>query len=212
MQWFEPEYWRQHGEIEPVAAGRGRAWFVHRQQEHYVLRHYRRGGLAARITADNYFWNGLEKTRAWREYRLLVYMQELGLRVPYPLAARVLRHGMLYRADLLTRCIPESQPLSRVLAVQALEDQSWHAIGACIRDFHHHDIYHADLNAHNILLDAQGQIYLIDFDKSRILHHGRWKPQTLQRLHRSLLKLQSQQQPFFFTETNWQALLGGYQS
>lgn len=212
MQWFDPEYWRQHGEIEAVAAGRGRAWFVHRQQEHYVLRHYRRGGFAAKITADNYFWNGLEKTRAWREYRLLETMQSLGLPVPYPLAARVLRRGILYRADLLTRCIPDSQSLSRVLVEQALDDQRWFDIGTCIRDFHRHHIYHADLNAHNILLDAQGKIYLIDFDKSGIVHYGSWKPQTLQRLHRSLNKLQAQHKHYFFADKNWQALMAGYQS
>lgn len=211
-QWFEPGYWRAHGELETVAAGRGQAWFIRHQQEQYVLRHYCRGGLAARITTDSYLWTGLEKTRAWREYRLLVKLQAFGLPVPHPVAARVLRHGALYRADLLTRRIPDSRPLSRILAERPLDEEQWHDIGECIRAFHRHDIYHADLNAHNILLDDQARIYLIDFDKSGVVSSGNWRVRSLQRLQRSFRKLQTQDRRFHFSETNWQALLAGYQA
>jgi 3-deoxy-D-manno-octulosonic acid kinase len=210
-QWFEPDYWRgTGGEVQTVGAGRGRAWFVQSQDQHYVLRHYCRGGLAAKISADRYVWTGLQRTRAWREYLLLVKLQELGLPAPRPLAARVQRHGAFYQADLLTRRIPESQPLSRVLAQHALDDSQWCSIGKCIRDFHHHDIYHADLNAHNILLNEQGDIYLIDFDKSGVDQDSSWQLRTLQRLQRSLRKLQAQDTQIHFSEANWQALLAGY--
>jgi len=212
MQWFEPEYWRVHGEIESVAAGRGQAWFIRQQQASYVLRHYCRGGLAARITSDWYVWTGLDKTRAWREYQLLVKLQALDLPAPRPVAARVLRHGAFYRADLLTRRIPDSQPLSRILLEHSLDDSRWRSIGKCIRAFHRHDIYHADLNAHNILLDGHAQIYLIDFDKSGVDQDSSWQQRTLQRLQRSLLKLQTQDRQFHFSEANWQALLAGYKA
>jgi len=210
MQWFEPEYWRTHGELQSVSAGRGRAWFVQHKEQNYVLRHYCRGGLAARITSDYYIWTGLEKTRAWREYHLLVRLQNLELPAPRPVAARVLRHGLFYRADLLTRRIPASRPLSRFLTEHALDDQIWRKLGVCIRAFHRQNIYHADLNAHNILLDDQKQIYLIDFDKSGVVHKGSWQQQTLQRLQRSLIKLQTQDSRFQFNRTNWQALMAGY--
>jgi 3-deoxy-D-manno-octulosonic acid kinase len=210
MQWFEPEYWRTHGDIQSVSAGRGQAWFIRHQQDNYVLRHYCRGGLAARISTDRYVWTGLDKTRAWREYHLLVKLQALGLPAPLPLAARVQRHGAFYSADLLTRRIPQSQPLSHILVDQPLDDGGWRSIGKCIRAFHRHDIYHADLNAHNILLDEHAQIYLIDFDKSGVDQDRSWQPRTLQRLQRSLLKLQTQDKHFHFSEANWQALLAGY--
>ncbi len=210
MQWFEPEYWRTLGEIQSVSAGRGRAWFIQNKEQSYVLRHFCRGGLAAKITADWYVWTGLEKTRAWREYHLLVKLQALGLPSPYPLAARVLRYNGFYRADMLIRRIPDSEPLSRILSERSLDNTLWRKIGECIRMFHRHDIYHADLNAHNILLDKQMQIYLIDFDKSGVVQHGRWKYNSLQRLRRSFIKLLTLDSQFHFNEGNWQALMTGY--
>jgi 3-deoxy-D-manno-octulosonic acid kinase len=209
-QWFDPEYWRAHAEVEAVGAGRGQAWFIQNQAASYVLRHYRRGGLMAKITPDRYLWTSINKTRAWREYQLLAKLQELGLPAPRPVAAQVLRQGSFYSADLLTRRIPDSQPLSRILTERPLEETLWHRIGKCIRAFHDHDIYHADLNAHNILLDAEGRVYLIDFDKSGVDQDSSWQQRTLQRLYRSLTKLQTQDSNFHFTEANWQTLLAGY--
>ena len=45
---FAPDYWLSHG-ATPVAGGRGNVLFIHDEsggaQRHWVLRHYRRGGL-----------------------------------------------------------------------------------------------------------------------------------------------------------------------
>lgn len=208
--WFTPEYWAQQGHLQAVSAGRGEAWFIQAQHAQYVLRHYRRGGLMANLSADRYVWSGLLRTRAWREYLLLVELQHAGLPVPRPLAARVLRHGWLYTADLLTQRIPDSQPLSRILAERPLDNTLWQSLGKLIRAFHLRDVYHADLNAHNILLDSGNRLYLIDFDKSRIDQDTSWHNQNLHRLYRSLLKLQSQQKNFHFSAADWQAFLTGY--
>jgi 3-deoxy-D-manno-octulosonic acid kinase len=208
--WFEPEFWRRQGELQAIGTGRGQAWFVEHQQQAYVLRHYCRGGLAARISSDRYVWLGLPKTRAWREYHLLVKIQELGLAAPRPLAARVRRYGAFYSADLLTQRIPNSQPLSCILAAAALAAARWRDIGTCIRAFHRHAIYHADLNAHNILLDDHERVFLIDFDKGGLDQDHSWQQRNLQRLRRSLLKLQTQGQQFHFSEADWRALLDGY--
>lgn len=211
-QWFDPEYWRARAEVQAVGAGRGQAWFIQNAEQSYVLRHYRRGGLAAKITPDRYLWTGLRKTRAWREYQLLVTIQGLGLPSPRPLAAQVVRQGRFYSADLLTQRIPDSQPLSRILAERPLNDTLWRNIGKCIRAFHDHDIYHADLNAHNILLDNKDHVYLIDFDKSSVDQDSSWQQRTLQRLQRSLIKLHTQDSNFHFSEANWQALMAGYKA
>jgi 3-deoxy-D-manno-octulosonic acid kinase len=210
--WFEPDYWQKHAEIQRIGTGRGEAWFIHSELGDYVLRHYRRGGLMARVTTDRYVWIGLHKTRAWREYQLLVTLQELGLPAPEPLAARVCRYGGFYSADLMTRRIPGSQSLSTILSRQALDNRQWQQIGRCIRRFHEHDICHADLNAHNILLDQAGRVYLIDFDKSDVDQDSSWQSRTLQRLQRSLLKLQAQLPGFHYREADWQALMAGYEA
>ena len=92
-----------------------------------------------------------------------------------------------------------------------LNDDGWKAIGACIRRFHDSGVYHADLNAHNILLTAAQKVYLIDFDKGSLGAdaHGR-HVRNLARLQRSLIKLGSTVDDFHYTEAAWQGLRAGY--
>jgi len=210
--WFDPQYWQAHGELSEVGRGRGRAWFVSSDERQLVLRHYRRGGLMAKITTDRYAWTGLQRTRAWREYQLLVRLAELGLPAPRPLAAQVQRYGSFYTADLITVRIPDSRPLSQILEGQALTEAQWREIGKCIAAYHRHDIYHADLNAHNILLDGQGRVFLIDFDKGSVDQDDSWHAATLQRLQRSLHKLSTQHAGLHYHSQDWAALLAGYES
>ena len=48
---------------------------------------------------------------------------------------------------------------------------------------------HADLNAHNLLFDAAGKGWLIDFDKGELrIPATAWRERNLRRLRRSLLK------------------------
>src|SRR5262249_25601617 len=61
--WFDPEYWRGRGEIEGEARGRGTTYFIRSGDKHFVLRHYRRGGLVARVSSDRYFWQSESATR-----------------------------------------------------------------------------------------------------------------------------------------------------
>ncbi len=210
--WFKTEYWQQHGGISPVELGRGAAWFIHahEQEQHYVLRHYRRGGLIANISLDHYLWTGLDSTRAWREWKLLAHIQGCGLPGPKPLAARVVRHGLFYSADIMTHKLGDTVTLSSYLSGDKLSASKWQSIGSCIRKFHNADIYHADLNAHNLLLDDKGRVYIIDFDKGRIDMGSSWHSKNLQRLHHSLDKLSRQTRSFNFTEDNWGELEQGY--
>ena len=98
------------------------------------------------------------------------------------------------------------------LLSRALEQDLWWEIGACIRSFHDARIYHADLNARNILLNPQnGNVHLIDFDKGSIRQLGEgWKVSNLARLQRSLNKFKSMNTSFYYDEQSWQALLDGY--
>ena len=92
------------------------------------------------------------------------------------------------------------------------EHHHWSLVGATIKRFHNENIYHADLNAHNILLSNE-RIYLIDFDKGQKMSStasSAWKQDNLARLQRSLNKLQ-QQKSIKFSEGDWQQLLLAYQ-
>lgn len=65
-------------------------------------------------------------------------------------------------------------------------------VAAAIAAMHDAGVWHADLNAHNILLDAAGKVWLIDFDRAR--DHGAplspaLRVANMQRLRRSLEKV-----------------------
>src|SRR5688500_13955873 len=62
---FEPEYWRQHDSIDGTARGRGTTWFIRAGGSAFVLRRYRRGGLAAKISKYRYLRRGESETRSF---------------------------------------------------------------------------------------------------------------------------------------------------
>lgn len=190
-----------------VVGGRGSAWILDRGDMQWVLRHYRRGGVPGRMVRDRYLWMGLSLSRPWWEWRLLDSLYKEGLPVPQPVAARVERHGLFYRGDLITRRIPGASSLAERLATGAVPRMPWPAIGRCIRRFHQAGVCHADLNAHNVLLDASDTVYLIDFDRGTRREGGAWTSGNLTRLKRSLDKLSGEGG---FNLTAWGALLDGY--
>jgi 3-deoxy-D-manno-octulosonic acid kinase len=209
---FDPQFWAARAGLAAVTGGRGTAWFLESGPDRWVLRHYRRGGFMARLTQDRYLWTGEARVRAFAEYRLLASLIERGLPVPTPIAARYQRTGLSYRCDLIMQRIVNAKPLSSLLAATALSDASWRAIGATIARLHQGRVDHADLNAHNILLDSQGAISVIDFDRGRLRDPGAWTLQNLSRLRRSLAKVSRQLPPDRFSPKAWNCLLAGYES
>lgn len=218
-QMLSPSYWQQQNSVTGSAQGRGTTWFVayndnNNIQHDWVLRHYYRGGLIGKINNDTYWFSGLESTRAAREFALLRHMKTLQLPAPEPVAYRVIQHGLCYKADLLSSRIQNAQDLVAILSKEALVADVWQRIGATIKRFHHHGIYHHDLNSHNILLDDKEQVFLIDFDRCELRTNPvntRWKQENMARLHRSFLKELNKLAQFYFTEENWQVLMQAYQ-
>jgi len=81
-----------------------------------------------------------------------------------------------------------------------------------LKQFQHHCFRHADLNANNLLVDQQGEFYIIDFDKARVMKNlDNWQWSPLLRLQRSLEKI-NRQQKLHYRRADWQALIDGYQS
>ncbi|NOZ55121.1 MAG: 3-deoxy-D-manno-octulosonic acid kinase [Gammaproteobacteria bacterium] len=208
---FDIAHYRASGRVLGQVQGRGTTYFVQLQGRECVLRHYRRGGMVARWLNDRYWWAGLYKTRAWQEWFLLGQLRQRELPVPPVVAARVYKRGLFYRADIIIQRIPCSHSLAHMLTQQALSDVLWKKIGVTLRRFHQRGVYHADLNAHNILLDDAGSVYLIDFDKGEIRRTRRaWQMANLQRFRRSLEKLTQMNDGFKFNETAWQWMMSGY--
>jgi 3-deoxy-D-manno-octulosonic acid kinase len=207
---FDPAFWIARHQCEAATAGRGSAWFVGSPQSPWVLRHYRRGGLMARLSTDKYWWYNEARVRAFAEWRLLKHLRERGLPVPMPVAALYRRSGATYQCDLLTERIVNSRALSAMLDEAPVPEAMWRAIGATVARLHEAGVFHADLNAHNILGGADGEISLIDFDRSRVRAAGPWMLQNLQRLHRSLKKISRQLPAGRFGKAEWLWLLQGY--
>jgi 3-deoxy-D-manno-octulosonic acid kinase len=207
---FDPEFWRARGELVAVTGGRGAAWFIASGARQWALRHFRRGGFIARFSRDGYVWAGEDKVRAFVEWRLLDLLTQRGLPVPKPVAARYSRAGFLYRCDLITQRITAAEPLSAVIAARALPEPLWYGVGATVARLHRAGVDHADLNAHNLLLDARGQVSVIDFDRGRMRTPGEWRARNLQRLRRSLLKVARSLPAGRFTADAWSAVLAGY--
>ena len=207
---FEPQFWAGRGGISPAGGGRGAAWFIDHGTERWVLRHYRRGGFVARLSEDGYLWTGEARVRAFAEYRLLAELAARGMPVPEPVAARYQRRGPWYRCDLITRRIPGAASLSGVLAAAPLADASWSLVGSTIARLHIAGVDHADLNAHNILLDGRGAVSVVDFDRSRVRRPGAWAARNLRRLHRSLAKISAALPEDRFSEEAWRRVLTGY--
>jgi 3-deoxy-D-manno-octulosonic acid kinase len=209
---FEPQAWADKGRLRDSAPGRGTTVFVQNGEALYALRHYCRGGLPARLSRDRYLWPGLERTRAWREWLLLAELHHRGLPVPYPIAARVVRRGLSYQADIVTGLI-DARPLAEWLGEKRLPSRQLEAIGACIRRFHDEGVYHADLNARNILLSDVGEVYLIDFDRGALRNPSRagWRQGNLERLKRSLEKFRRSERSFHFDDEDWKVLVRGYE-
>src|SRR5690606_17950231 len=108
-----------------------------------------------------------------------------GLSVPAPLAAAYWRHGLTYRAAIIVERIPDVRPLAHLL-----DEPVWDAAAGAIAAMHGAGVWHADLNAFNILLDRQGRAWLIDFDRGTAGGvSARQRRSNLLRLRRSLEKV-----------------------
>lgn len=212
------DYWQAKNAIVGSAQGRGTTWFIATENavgmmRNWVLRHYYRGGLIGKVINDQYLYNGIANTRAAREFSLLKSMRALGLPAPKPVAFRVIKYGLFYRADLLSSRIENASDLVGVLSKHAINDLLWQQIGKVIKSFHQQGIYHHDLNAHNILIDDNDKVWLIDFDQGEQRQKKiKWPEENMARLLRSFRKENNRIKNFQWREKNWQALLDGYQS
>jgi 3-deoxy-D-manno-octulosonic acid kinase len=192
------------------SSGRGNTMYVGNIPRQFVLRHFMRGGLVGKLVRDQYLWAGEDNTLSFVEWRLLDKLTGNGLRVPRPAAARYCRRGPIYTADIITVRVPAVRPLSQFITDKARDEEFWRSVGEVIREFHAAGVYHADMNAYNLQIDTADRLWMLDFDRGRLLQPGAWQQKTLNRLHRSLVKIKSLEPRVHFDTGNWEALLDGY--
>lgn len=207
-RWFDPEYLRQVDMLRGEARGRGNTYFFDVTGASYALRHYRRGGLAAAVMQDRYLDLGEARSRPFREFRVTQRLQRLGLPVAPVVAARYAPSGLLSRGDLITQRLPGVSTLAETLE-RSPDAIDWLRVGETLARFHCVGLHHADLNAHNLLLNGQGQWFLIDFDRASFREPGLWRDANLVRLRRSILKVCDSLNRDF-EESCWMSMLEGY--
>ena len=136
-----------------------------------AVKHYKRGGLVRHVVRSKYLKWG--DTRGLKEYEILQTVRNLGINAPEPLIW-VYRGKLVYSAWLVTRHIMASKSLTQLslenedLAVRAMQsavDQMMTLV--------QNKILHVDLHPGNVLVDPEGKVYLLDFDKGRIFRGSR---------------------------------------
>jgi 3-deoxy-D-manno-octulosonic acid kinase len=202
LQRFDPLYPPSQAQVV-ASGGRAAAWFVQLAPCEAVLRHFKRGGWMARLARDRYLWLGLARTRSFAEFDLLRLMWQAGLPVPRPLGAAVWRDRLTYRAALLTERIPQARPLAL-----CSEPQVWLEAGRVVAQMHQFEVWHADLNVFNLLVDAQDKVWIIDLDRGRRKAlTATQRAENLSRLLRSVRKVAPE-----LESTCWHEFKQGYQS
>jgi 3-deoxy-D-manno-octulosonic acid kinase len=187
---FESMFWRNSGLLIGQAQGRGTTWFVQMTRGQAALRHYRRGGLLGKLVSDHYLFTGWQATRCYQEFQLLSTLYQAGVNVPRPIAARAVKRTFCYQADLLSEKIPNARDLVAILKEKPLSTEMYQKIGQEIKKMHDAQVNHTDLNIHNILIDVDNKVWIIDFDKCAERTGDHWKAGNLQRLKRSFIKEQ----------------------
>lgn len=214
-KYFSPAIFQAtHYRSEALKVGRGgrnAAWFIPTVVGPAVLRQYRRGGLIAKFNQSKYFFTGPEKTRAFQEFRLINALNDAGLAVPKALGAFYQRQGVFCEMALITALIADNQALATICQRYLDKDLSEEEAAAyaraaakSIRQMHDLGVWHADLNAFNVLCcreDESLKAYIIDFDKAvKTALSPRLRQQNLDRLGRSLKKLCGEQSIVFMEQ------------
>ncbi|MEH0690616.1 3-deoxy-D-manno-octulosonic acid kinase [Vibrio cholerae] len=206
---FNIDFWRSQDAITGCAKGRGVTWFVQGELAEYAIRHYYRGGLLGKVINDRFLYFGEEKLRNLQELQVLKHLAEHGVNVPKPVAARVVKSCLSYQADIITQRIIGAKSLISLLSGGNVCESTLRSVGQEIRKMHDVGVNHTDLNVHNILIDNNKTVWIIDFDKCFQQSGDSWKQGNLDRLERSFLKENSQSS---FTENPsiWSSIKSGY--
>lgn len=208
---FDPHWIKNQGYLTGAPhGGRGNTVFFKFGNSHLVLREYLRGGLVRHVNRHHYLWQGLQRTRAFQEMQILNTCASMQLPTPLAYASQIKRRGPIYTASLITYRL-EGETFADIIKGGRASEAIWSAVGSTVAKLHDHGIWHADLNAHNILVDGNDKVSLIDFDRARHYEKARLPAHgNIDRLHRSLQK-EAKKHSAVFDSTAWNTLLSAYE-
>ncbi len=166
----------------------------------WVKKHYFRKGMMTFMN-DLYLHRNLTNTRSYREFQILNYLNKSNFNTCRPIMGWVSYGTIFYKANLITENI-SAQTLSEYFNHEASKrinnkgkQSLFQEIGKQIGKMHLLNIFHGDLNIHNILIkgdilrNEDISIWILDFDKSkRKTLTERDRISNIERLKRSFQK------------------------
>ena len=129
-----------------------------------AVKRYLRGGIIGNFINSLYLRSS--KTRSQLEFERLRQVREKGVKVPEPLLY-VSKGALFYRAWLVTRKIENSRTLADISLEN--EDALHEPMEKLVKQVElliRLGIFHIDLHPGNVLVRDDGEVYLVDFDKS----------------------------------------------
>jgi 3-deoxy-D-manno-octulosonic acid kinase len=153
-----------------------------------VVRRFRRGGMVRHVNRDRYFGGD----RAEEELRATEAARAGGVRAPEVIAAGRIGARLGYRAMLATRLIPDVRDAAAALSGGIERAGVLREAGRQIARMHAAGVAHPDLNLRNLLVGDAGEVWVIDFDRARVLKGAvprDRRERDLERLARSAAKL-----------------------
>jgi 3-deoxy-D-manno-octulosonic acid kinase len=155
-----------------------------------IVKHYYRGGVLRHLNRRTYLNVG--KTRSAAEFEALTYLRSIGLNAPEPVAFASLDIWFFfYHAWLVLKEIPSAETLAKLsLSKPSHAESVLEEISKQIRILIDNGILHVDLHPGNVLVDADNNVFLIDFDKVQMnfSNHNRLALIYTKRWRRSILK------------------------
>jgi len=186
-------------------------------QEHWVVRHYARGGPPfPRLLGDRFLRLG--SIRPFHELEASQEARARGINTPRIVAAAMYPAGPFYRADLVTVFVPGATDLvaslfdtSRKGVGGALERRdALQAAGELILQLASKGLHHRDLHAGNILLEWEGAApspLLVDLDRCQVMPRGNEaSPHPMYRRLRRSLRKWERRTGLRISEVEWETL------
>jgi 3-deoxy-D-manno-octulosonic acid kinase len=153
-----------------------------------VVKNYTRGGVIRHFNRNTYL--KFSRYRCQSEYELLLFLDQLGVSVPQPIAFGY-QGSLFYHAWLVTREIQNASTLAEFSRqnpdkIRTMMQKLARQLGILIENH----IHHVDLHPGNVLVDDHNNLFIIDFDKAQTTPQNRHKLQKkyIRRWQRAVLK------------------------
>lgn len=150
--------------IHSEFSGRERNYLLKFKDINIIVRHCKRGGLAAGLGYRYFLYN-----RFLNEFNIHYYLWKNNFNITEPAAVIILKLKYFYEAYYLTVQLSNSVTLNEYLNNNSDSEILYNVLNQVKKLIFDFKVYHKDLQVKNILV-RNNEIYIIDFDKSKFIY------------------------------------------